>query len=152
MYKNAIIGAVVCTVLGFLSAILTGNFDVYGTLALPPFAPPAIVFPIVWTLLYILLGGSAGTIFGNMKQSRDKDRAVLLFATMLIFNYLWTPLFFGLSAYFAALVDIAVMIALSAWLLPYWAKNSRYGKWVLAGYLAWLVYAFYLNLGVLVLN
>jgi len=151
-WKSAIIGSVLTLIVGFASSLLSGGFDAYGTLTLPPFSPPPWLFPIVWTVLYILTGGCAGLLFASMCQSGDKDKATLLYITMLLFNFLWSPLFFGLSSYFAALVDLLIIISTTAAMIPYYRKCLKLGVWVTFLYLAWLIYALYLNIGVVILN
>jgi len=148
-WKSAAAGAVICLLVGYISSLLSGNFDMYGEIMLPPFAPPQWVFPIVWTVLYILIGASAALLMKSMCQSQDKDRATLLFITMLLFNFLWSPLFFGLNSYFAALVDLVIIIVLTVAMYGYYGKCFRPGLYVMVIYTVWLIYALYLNAGVL---
>jgi len=151
-WKSALIGSVICLVTGFLSSLLAGDFEVYEDLIRPPFSPPPIVFPIVWTILYILIGASAALLLKSMCQSADKDRATLLFVTMLLFNFLWSPLFFGLGSYYAALVDLVIITVLTIAMYRYYRKCFVPGFYVMLLYTAWLFYAFYLNLGTALLN
>ena len=85
-------------------------------------------------------------------SQEDRQRGGLYFFTMMLFNYLWTPLFFRLNAYFPALIDIVVMIVLTIAVLPYLRKSTRLGHLLTAVCLIWLFYAFYLTLGVVILN
>ena len=139
-------------VLGGLSAWIGGGFSLYSTLDLPPFSPPGAIFPIVWTILYIGLGVSAALFLEAAPSQEDRQRGGLFFFTMMLFNYLWTPLFFRLNAYFPALIDIVVMIVLTIAVLPYLRKSTRLGHLLTTVFLIWLFYAFYLTLGVVILN
>ena len=151
-WKTAALGAIVTLLVGLISSIITGGFDAYGELIRPPFSPPSAVFPIVWTILYTIIGASAALLSKSMCQSSDKDKATLLYVTMLLFNFLWSPLFFGLEAYYAAIVDLVIIIVLTAVMLPYYRKCFVPGLFAMAAYLVWLIYALYLNIGTTLLN
>ena len=80
---------------GGLSALLTRNgMEKYAALSRPPLSPPAILFPIVWAVLYILMGISAARIFEN-SNGPERKKALWLYAVQLIFNFFWSIFFFG---------------------------------------------------------
>ena len=118
-WKCVIAGAVIILLCGFLSAFVTGSMLSYRELVKPPFSPPAIVFPIVWSVLYVLIGGSAGAVACVCDRSHeaDKYKGLLFFVIMMVFNFIWSPLFFGAEAYFAALCAIIVMIILTFFII-----------------------------------
>ncbi len=151
-WKSVVIGALITLGIGFASSLLSGSFDEYSELIMPPFSPPSWVFPVVWTVLYILIGEAAGLSFKSMCESRDKDKATLLFATQMLFNFVWSPLFFGLDNYLAALVALVIMILTTLGVIKYFDKCVKISGFAMKIYLLWLLYALYLNIGVIVLN
>ena len=156
--KCVIIGAVIILLCGFLSAFVGCPADGFGTffrcLERPRFTPPAFLFPIIWTLLYILIGAAAGAVACARERSleADKFKGLLFFILMMVFNFVWTPLFFGAGAFFAAFCAIIMMLILS-----FFAACFFFRIFVLSGaamviYILWLLFAAYLNLGVIILN
>ncbi len=152
--RYVIAGAVIVLVCGFLSALAGGSTSIYRELELPNFAPPAIVFPIVWTVLYILIGGAAGAVAGVKERSleNDKYKGLLFFIIMIIFNFVWSPLFFGAEAFFAAFVTIIMMIILTFFVILFFSRIFKTAAAVMILYLAWLLFAAYLNLAIIILN
>lgn len=152
--RFVIAGAVIVLVCGFLSALAGGSTSAYRELELPSFAPPAIVFPIVWTILYILIGGAAGAIAGVCERSlaSDKYKGLLFFVIMIVFNFVWSPLFFGAGAYFAAFVAIIMMIILTFFIILFFSRIFKLTAAIMVLYLIWLFFAAYLNLAVVILN
>lgn len=152
--RFVIAGAVIVLVCGFLSAIAGGSTAVYRELELPDFAPPAIVFPIVWTVLYALIGGAAGAVAGVFERSleSDKYKGLLFFVIMIVFNFVWSPLFFGAGAYFAAFIAIIMMIILTFFIILFFWRIFKLSAFAMILYLLWLFFAAYLNLAVVILN
>ena len=152
-----IIGAGVTLILGAISALVsrTPGFGLmYRFFEKPPGSPPAFVFPVVWTFLYLLIGAAAGAVACSCERalSGEKWRGLLFWGIGLVFNLIWSPLFFGAGAFFAAFLAILVMIvstlcAISAFVRIYFVSAAA-----MSVYLVWLVYAAYLNLGIIVLN
>ena len=135
---------------GGLGALLSGGFDVYDQYQKPPLAPPGILFPIVWTLLYIVMGLAAGVIAESFDL--DKGRALKLYVLQLGINVLWPILFFAfqmpkLALFWLLLLIVTVALTIRA----FYAVNRRAGL-VLVPYFAWCLFAFYLNFGIVVLN
>lgn len=125
----------------------------YYLLVQPPLSPPRILFPIVWTILYLLIGGAAGAIWGSRCcPEAQRYRSLLVFTIMLIFNIIWLPLFFAGNAFFLALIDIVIMIALTIWLIVLFSRCSVTAGLIMAVYLLWLLFAFYLNFGIILYN
>ncbi len=149
-----IIGAVIVLLCGALSAFAAGEPAVYYELNKPIGAPPAIVFPVVWSVLYVLIGGAAGAVACAKERAleSDKYKGLLFFILQMIFNFIWAPLFFGAGAYFAAFLAILMMILLSIPVLFSFWRIFKPAGFAIALYLAWLVFAAYLNLAVIFLN
>ncbi|HIW17349.1 MAG TPA: tryptophan-rich sensory protein [Firmicutes bacterium] len=129
---------------GGISAWLTsGSMDVYSALVpKPPLAPPPIAFPIVWSILYVLMGIAAYLV----SVSRGKrGPALVLFVVQLAVNAAWPVVFFNMLAFkaaFALLVLLAVLIAAVIFLF---ARLSRAAAWLMAPYLVWVCFAGWLN-------
>ena len=152
--RCVIAGAVIVMLSGFLSALAGGSADAYGELELPAGAPPGFVFVIVWTVLYIVIGGAAGAVACCPDRSceQDKYKGLLFFIIMMVFNFIWYPLFFGAEAYFSAFMAIIMMIVMSFFAMCHFFRIYVVCGAAMAVYLAWLFYAAYLNLAVLFLN
>lgn len=138
---------------GGLGALLGGDFgSSYGQMYKPLLSPPGWVFPVVWTILYVLMGVAAYQVWQSDASAPRKKRALILYGVQLGLNALWPLLFFRLSAYLGALLWLVLLIA-AVWLC---ALSFRYIRKsagdLLTPYLLWLFFAAYLNLGVYLLN
>ncbi len=131
--------------------LVLGNFKtVYNSLNLPPFAPYGIIFSLVWSVLYLLMGLSA--YFIAKSPSKEKDQALFVFGLLMIFLFLWPLFFFNLRffTFSAFLLGIIIILSLSVY---YNFKNiSPKAAYILSPYLIWLLFAFYLNIGIIFLN
>lgn len=133
---------------GLLSTALTkDNMSIYRELPKPPLAPPAALFPIVWTVLYILMGVSSATTLVTKTEENEKYvRAGLeYYIVSLIFNFGWSIIFFNLSSYFIALVWLFVLLYTVIKTVLCYRKVSPISAYLQLPYIAWLVFAAYLN-------
>lgn len=133
---------------GIVGFITSGSMD-YDVLRQPALSPPAILFPIVWTILYILMGVSFGLL---MDKGVLDDNAKWIYYIQLFVNLVWPILFFTLKWRLLAFIWIIVLDFLVMTMVV-----KFYGKDKIAGllqvpYLAWVLFATYLNLGVYLLN
>ncbi len=153
-FRCIIAGAVIILLCGFLSALAGGSTDSYRELIKPKCAPPAFLFPIVWTVLYILIGGAAGAVACVCDRSLESDKlkGLLFFVIMMVFNFIWSPLFFGAGAFFAAFVAIIMMIILTFFIICFFGRIYKSAAAVMVLYLIWLFYAAYLNLAIIILS
>lgn len=117
----------------------------------PPLSPPAIVFPIVWTILYALMGISAARI-AMQPPSAEKTRSRNLYLLQLLVNFLWSPIFFNLQAYGAAFVWLLLLWTLVLLMIVSFRRIDPLAAKLQIPYLIWLTFAAYLNLGVWILN
>lgn len=135
---------------GLLANIFTSNAKaVYSNLLKPPVSPPSIVFPFIWTLLYILIGIS---IYLVEDSYCDKKRSRQSYAVLLGLNLLWPIIFFTLQWYAVAVVIIFLMLASAVISIYYFYNCDKNAGFLLLPYLIWLVYSTYLNIGVVALN
>lgn len=138
---------------GLLAGLLTQNsVQIYSMMIQrPPLSPPAIVFPIVWTILYALMGISAARI-RLTEPSAKQRKASNLFVAQLIVNFFWSLFFFNLQAFGFALLWLILLWVLVFLLIRATKEVDKLAYLLLIPYLAWLTFALYLNAGVVVLN
>lgn len=138
---------------GALSGWLTrdGTQSFGQTVVQPPLSPPAIVFPIVWGILYALMGISAARIY-LAEPSKARSRGLNLFIAQLAVNFLWSPIFFNAQAYGFAFFWLLLLWVLVLWMIITFYKVDKPAAYLQLPYLFWLTFAAYLNAGVWYLN
>ena len=122
----------------------------FKNLAQPPLSPPAVLFPIVWTILYILMGIAAYLV--QVSGDRNSDSALTLYYVQLGFNFLWSVFFFKFGLYYFALLWLVILWVLIAMTMKAFSKISKISAYLLAPYIIWVSFAAYLNLGTAILN
>ena len=110
----------------------------------PPLSPPAWLFPMVWAILYALMGISAARV-SVLPSSLGKSCGQKLFLTQLIFNFFWSIIFFNLQAYWAAFGWLVILWALVLGMTLCYRRVDRVCAWLQIPYLLWLTFAGYLN-------
>lgn len=129
--------------LGFLAGMSVAGRDEAGwylALRKPALTPPAWLFPIAWSVLYVLMGLALAMIL-NARGARGRVVAVGLFAAQLVFNLAWTPLFFGARRIDLARVDIALMLALAIAATVAFGRIRPAAAWLMVPYLVWIGFA-----------
>lgn len=122
----------------------------YNSLTKPPFNPPAEIFSPVWTVLYITI--LASFILYLRKPAQNKASGYVYFCAQLIFNILWTPLFFGLENILLALMDIILLDIFTILTIRKFYSVSKPAAIILLPYLLWILFATYLTFAYMVLN
>lgn len=117
----------------------------------PPLSPPALVFPIVWGILFALMGIGAARIY-LAPPSRERTNSLRIFLLQLAFNFFGSILFFNLQAFGAALVWLLILWGLILWMIVAFRKVDPLAAWMQIPYLLWVTFAAYLNYGVWMLN
>lgn len=138
---------------GALSGWLTRNgMELYkAEIVKPVLSPPSVVFPVVWVILFALMGIGAARIRLS-RPSREKKRSLRLFLVQLAFNFFWSILFFNLQYFGLAFFWLAALWLLILWMLLSFRKTDPLSAWLQVPYLLWVAFAGYLNLGVWLLN
>lgn len=150
-YKKLIFYIIITILIGVIPSIFVFNdMTMYNELNKPPLSPPGILFPIVWSILYILMGISFYIVM--KKETKLKEEARLIYFIQLIVNALWTPIFFGFKQYFLAFTWILMLIVLVIFMITIFFKIDKLAAYLQIPYLLWLIFAAYLNFGVFVLN
>jgi tryptophan-rich sensory protein len=137
---------------GALAAFLTRNsMDVYETLEQPALSPPGWLFLIVWTILYILMGIGAAIVYQKGKGI-ESSSAVKLYIVQLIFNFLWTIVFFNLGWYLFAYIWLMILWVMIIVMIVKFYRISPIAAYMQIPYLLWVTFASYLNLMIYLLN
>lgn len=142
---------------GLVASALTGNTMMeFGRLKQPPLAPPAWLFPVAWTILYILMGVASYLIYRlNPKTKAEKKlqtAELIIYFVQLFFNFMWTIFFFRLEMRWFAFGWLIVMWLMILALICMCAKNRKAAAWCLVPYLLWCTFASYLNIMIAILN
>lgn len=136
--------------IGFLSGFLTkNNTSIYEVLNKPELSPPGFIFPIVWTILFILMGFSAYLIYTSNKNNKV---ALTLYVIQLIVNFFWSIIFFNLKCYLFSFIWLILLLALIIITAIYFYNINKKAAYLLVPYIIWISYAGYLNLGIYLLN
>ena len=134
---------------GWLSR--TGMKIYESTIVQPPQSPPSWLFPIVWSILYALMGIGAARVW-IAPAGKERSRGLNLFIVQLVVNFFWSLIFFNLQAYGFALLWLVMLWALVLLMIMEFRKVDKISGNIQIPYLAWLTFAAYLNLGVWYLN
>ena len=151
-WKKLLICLAIPLAVGGLGALLGGGMDSYQTLNQPPLSPPGWIFPIVWTILYLLMGWASYRVLVSDAPREERKKALTFYGIQLFLNFLWPVVFFGLGWYWAAFI-----VLLALWILIYVTMHlfgliDDTAENLLIPYLLWVTFAGYLNLGVALLN
>lgn len=148
-----VISVAIPLAIGWLSSLATGDFkEAFDDAMQPSFTPPPWVFPIVWAVLYTMLGISLFLVVKDGFDSPEVRDTLFYFGISLVMNFFWSPIFFRWKLILLALVWLGAMIALgiaSAW-RAYCVNKTAGALWI--PYIVWLIFAFALNVGYYILN
>jgi tryptophan-rich sensory protein len=152
--RSFIIAIIIPLAVGGLSALLTsGSMDLYETIIQPPLSPPAILFPIVWTILYTLMGISSGIIYNSQNGTEaSRNNALAVYALQLFINFIWSIIFFNLRAFLPAFILILVLWVLIIVMIIRFYKIDKTAALLQIPYLLWVTFAAYLTLAIYILN
>lgn len=139
--------------IGAVAAFLTQNsMELFELVKKPPLSPPAWLFPVVWTILYILMGISSYLVVTAEADKMKIEEAIRVYAYQLIANFLWPTFFFNLEWYgFSFLWLVLLWTLVLNMILRFWEIN-RTAAYLNIPYLIWLTFAGYLNFGIWMLN
>ena len=144
-FKSIIIPVIVGGIVG----LIISKFIDYNSIQKPPLSPPAILFPIIWTILYILMGVSYGILKSKNLVDEEIDR---IYYMQLAINALWPIFFFAFKwRLFSFVWIILLAFAVLLMIIKFYQKNKLAGLLQIP-YLLWTIFATYLNLGVYILN
>ncbi|RFZ82102.1 tryptophan-rich sensory protein [Mucilaginibacter terrenus] len=124
----------------------------YVTLGKPGFTPPNWLFPVAWTILYILIATAAYLVWKRRDASSTYRTAAVIYTVQLALNFSWSIVFFGMHEIVGGLVIIGLLLIAIILNIAYFAKISKIAAWLLVPYLLWVSYATLLNASILTLN
>lgn len=143
--KSILIPLILGGIVGF---IISGNMD-YNSLIQPKLAPPAILFPIVWTILYFLMGLSYAII--TIYSDLDSDVKTIYYSQLIV-NLIWPTIFFVMKNRLLALIWIILLLILITIMIVKFYKKNKVASLIQIPYLLWTIFATYLNFSIYLLN
>lgn len=149
-WKNLITCLAIPLAVGSLSALLTQNsMAAFAAVNKPCLSPPGWLFPIVWTILYILMGIASYLV---LTSGKPNSTALSTYGIQLVFNFFWSIIFFNLRLYLFAFIWLVLLwlLILKTALLFY--RISKPAGYLMVPYLLWVTFAGYLNLSIYLLN
>lgn len=149
-----IIAIIIAMAIGFLSTFFTrNNMNIYDDIVVPPLAPPMALFPIVWTILYFLMGISSGGIakYNDVRKEEVFD-ALFAYAIQLFLNFFWSIIFFNMRAFLFSFVWLIVLWFAIIWMIVKFYKINPAAAFLQIPYLIWVTFAAYLNFAIYWLN
>jgi tryptophan-rich sensory protein len=121
------------------------DFNIYGSLNKPDLAPPSVVFPIAWSILYVLMGIS-------LYMNRNNKKNMVTFFIQLMLNYLWVFVFFGMQSWLGGFIVIILLDVMILYTILEFYKENKLSAYMMIPYLLWCVFASYLNFQIFLLN
>ena len=152
--KPYVISVLIALAVGGLSALITrGNMDIYDQIVKPKLAPPGFIFPIVWTVLFILMGISSAIVYVKAKDARTIQKTGLgVYTLQLIVNFFWSVIFFNFQAFLFSFLWLILLWILIVIMIIRFYKISPLAAYLQIPYLIWVTFAGYLNLMIYLLN
>ena len=149
--KPYIFSILLALTVGGLSALATANnMNIYDEITPPPLAPPGWLFPVVWSILYILMGISSAIVLTS--DAPKKDDALFIYAVSLVLNFSWSIFFFNMQSFIISfIVLVALWVSIILTIIKYY-KINKPAAWLQLPYLLWVTFAGYLNLAIALLN
>lgn len=151
-WKKLLVCVLIPLLVGGLSALITmGSMENFSSLNKPPLSPPGWLFPVVWTILFVLMGIASYIVLerGSFAETRT---ALFFYGVQLFFNFFWSIFFFNFELYYFSflwLLALWVLIIITAVLFFRISKPAGY---LMIPYILWVTFAGYLNLGIAILN
>jgi len=135
-YKSLILYALFPLVIGTIVGLLTDTSTYNGNV-------PAIIFPIVWSILYVLMGVSSYLV-------RDNKELMIIYIINLIVNYAWSFIFFNLEFRVFAFFWILLLLGIVIYMAYRFYKENKLAGYLLIPYILWLIFAAFLNLSIII--
>lgn len=151
--KQLIICIAIPLLVGGLASFITrDSMEAFGQLNQPPLSPPGILFPIVWTILYTLMGIASYLIVSSDAGKEDIQNAIFVYALQLGVNFFWSIFFFNLEWYLFSFFWLLLLWIFILYTIVIFYRISKPAAYLLIPYLLWVTFAGYLNLGIAILN
>ena len=153
-WRAWVIALVIPLAVGGFSALLTkDSMDLYSTVAMPPLSPPGWLFPVVWSVLYLLMGVSSALVWQRGEEEPEAvSRALSVYAVSLGFNFLWSILFFSCRWFLVAFFWLLGLLGLIVATIAAYRSISKTAARLQIPYALWVAFAGYLNAAIWYLN
>ena len=149
-WKRLIIIIIITFIVGsFFSFFTMNNMDTFKELK-KPINVPGVLFPVVWSILYLLMSISCYII--TTKDDKNKDNAIIWYGIQLVINSLWSLIFFGFSAYLFSFIWIILLLISVIIMIVKFYKIAKMASYLNIPYVLWILFAGFLNLGIYILN
>lgn len=149
-WKNLIACLAIPLAVGGLSALLTQNsMEAFELMNKPALSPPGWLFPVVWTILYLLMGIASYLV---LTSGKPNNTALTLYGIQLVFNFFWSILFFNLGLCLFAFIWLVLLWLLIIITTYQFYRISKPAGYLMLPYLLWVTFAGYLNLSICLLN
>lgn len=150
-WKALIVSILLPIAIGIISSISGNAGEIFKQLAKPSFSPPGIAFPIVWTILYILMGISAYLVYTSRDKRKSKS-ALRIYLIQLLLNGFWTTLFFRFRLFLFSFLWLLMIIAFVLVMIIRFYKVNKWAAYIQIPYLLWLIFAAFLNYEMYLIN
>ncbi len=153
-FKPYIVSILIALAVGGISAFFTrNNMDIYNEIQMPPLSPPSFLFPIVWSILYVLMGISSAMIYTTENGSVDEKREALkIYAASLLVNFSWSIVFFNFRAFLTSFAVLLLLLFLILKTISAYKSILPRAAYLQIPYAVWVAFAGYLNLAIWILN
>jgi tryptophan-rich sensory protein len=153
-WVKLLFGVLICNAVGLAASTVTlpAISEWYITLNKPFFNPPNWLFGPVWTLLYILMGISCALVWQTGADKPKVKHALQFFGLQLLFNGLWSFIFFGLRNPALAFIEIVCLLILIIITFKKFKPLNNWAAWLLIPYILWVIFASVLNFSIVILN
>ncbi len=136
---------------GIISALLTmKNMNIYDLVTTPPLSPPSLLFPIVWTILYVLMGVSATRIY--ISNRYQWNSSLTIWALQLVINFFWSIIFFNYKAFLFSFIWLLLLLITITVMIFLFYKKDKTAAYIQVPYFLWVTFAGYLNFSIYLLN
>lgn len=156
-WGRLVISVLVPLVIGVISALLSAEgMMMYASMKKPPGSPPGWVFSVAWSILYIMMGAAYYFAMEGAKKNGSSSEmrwiASTLYIVQLIWNFMWSLLFFRWELRLLAFVWLLMLVVVVFLCVRVFMQMDRLGGWMMVPYAAWLLFAGYLNMGTYLMN
>lgn len=152
-WKTFLLSVAIPLIVGAVAGFLTRNsMTAFANLNKPALSPPGILFPIVWTVLYTLMGIASYLVYTSGQNNEAVREALIVYGLQLAVNFFWSIFFFNLEWYLFAFFWLLLLWVLILYTIVLFYPISKTAAFLLLPYLAWVTFAGYLNLGIYLLN
>lgn len=150
-WKSLLINIAIPLAIGGIASLIVNNgFEKYSEVTKPALSPPPWIFPVVWTILYILMGVSTYLIYE--KDKNLNRNSFIIYVVQLALNFIWPIFFFGFNAFLLSFIILVLLLVFVVVMIINFYKENKLASLLQIPYLIWLLFAAYLNFGVFLLN